>query len=152
VPATGRWGDRHRAGLAGFVIGGAGMLAVMYSTQAILPALSRDFDVRAAEAGLTISVVVLAVAIGGMAKLWGGFTMGVILNFLSLRGAFGTYDDVMFGAGWVAAEDRSLIMNILRGPGRQLSVPGRKRSVRCVQLAFHGPRPPGIGCSGKTAG
>jgi MFS transporter, YNFM family, putative membrane transport protein len=58
-----------RAGIAGFFLGAAGMFATMYSTQAILPELSRDFDVGAAAAGLTVSVVVLAVALGGW--VWG---------------------------------------------------------------------------------
>ena len=37
-----------------------------------------------------------------------------------------TRSDVMFGAGWVTAEDRGLLMNLLRGPGRvaALDVPG----------------------------
>ncbi len=58
-----------RAGLAGFLLAAAGMFATMYSTQAILPELSREFDVGAAEAGLTVSVVVLCVALGGW--VWG---------------------------------------------------------------------------------
>lgn len=41
----------------------------MYSTQAILPELSREFDVSASRAGLTVSAVVLAIALG--AWLWG---------------------------------------------------------------------------------
>ena len=41
--------------LAGFMLGAAGMFATMYSTQAILPELSRDFDVSPSRAGLTIS-------------------------------------------------------------------------------------------------
>src|SRR2546421_2752366 len=45
------------------------MFAAMYSTQAILPELSRDFHVSPSTAGLTISVVVLAVAAGALA--WG---------------------------------------------------------------------------------
>jgi YNFM family putative membrane transporter len=45
------------------------MFAVMYSTQAILPVLGRDFGVSPAQAGLTVSVVVLALAAG--AWLWG---------------------------------------------------------------------------------
>lgn len=57
------------ARLAGFLLGAAGMFATMYSTQAILPELSRAFDVSPSRAGLTISAVVLAVAIG--AWLWG---------------------------------------------------------------------------------
>jgi MFS transporter, YNFM family, putative membrane transport protein len=62
VPAVG-------AGLAGFLLGSAGMFAVMYSTQAILPELTRDFGVSPSRAGLTISVVVLALAAGAFA--WG---------------------------------------------------------------------------------
>lgn len=40
---------------------------------------------------------VAIVAVGGMANLWGALAMGVILNFLSLRGYFGSYDDAVFG-------------------------------------------------------
>jgi branched-chain amino acid transport system permease protein len=36
--------------------------------------------------------------VGGMANIWGTLTMGTLLNFLSLRGVFGTYDDAVFGA------------------------------------------------------
>ena len=56
-------------GMLGFLLGAAGMFAVTYSTQAILPELGRDFRVGPAAAGLTISVVVLALAVG--AWLWG---------------------------------------------------------------------------------
>lgn len=56
-------------GLWGFLLGAAGMFAVMYSTQAILPELSRDFHVSPSQSGLTISVVVLALAAGAWA--WG---------------------------------------------------------------------------------
>jgi YNFM family putative membrane transporter len=45
------------------------MFATMYSTQAILPELSREFDVSPSRAGLSVSVVVVAVALGGWA--WG---------------------------------------------------------------------------------
>ncbi len=45
---------------------------------------------------------VAIVAVGGMANLWGAVVMGVILNFLSLRGVFGTYDDAVFGAILIA--------------------------------------------------
>lgn len=40
---------------------------------------------------------VAIVAIGGMANLWGSLFMSLILNYLSLRGYFGTYDDAIFG-------------------------------------------------------
>jgi branched-chain amino acid transport system permease protein len=37
------------------------------------------------------------VAAGGMANLWGALGVGVALNFMSLRGWFGSYDDAVFG-------------------------------------------------------
>jgi branched-chain amino acid transport system permease protein len=37
------------------------------------------------------------VAVGGMANLYGTLIMGTVLNFLSLRGIFGSYDDAVFG-------------------------------------------------------
>jgi branched-chain amino acid transport system permease protein len=40
---------------------------------------------------------VAIVAVGGMAHLWGALIMGIVLNFLSLRGVFGSYDDAVFG-------------------------------------------------------
>ncbi len=50
------------------------------------------------EVTVTKSVRYVAiVAIGGMSNLWGVVVGGIILNFLSLRGYFGTYDDAVFG-------------------------------------------------------
>jgi MFS transporter, YNFM family, putative membrane transport protein len=63
---------RKTPGLPGFLLGAAGMFAVTYSTQAILPELGRAFNVSPSRAGLTISVVVLALA--GGAWLWGPFS------------------------------------------------------------------------------
>jgi branched-chain amino acid transport system permease protein len=40
---------------------------------------------------------VAIVAVGGMSHIWGALFMSVILNFLSLRGVFGSYDDAVFG-------------------------------------------------------
>src|SRR5437588_7896448 len=57
------------SGMAGFLLGAAGMFAVTYSTQAILPQLGRAFHVSPSQAGLTISVVILALAVG--AWIWG---------------------------------------------------------------------------------
>jgi branched-chain amino acid transport system permease protein len=45
---------------------------------------------------------VAIVAVGGMANVWGALIAGTILNFLSLRGFFGTYDDAVFGAVLIA--------------------------------------------------
>jgi len=58
--------------MSGFLLGAAGMFAVTYSTQAILPELGRAFAVSPSEAGLTISIVVLALATG--AWIWGPFS------------------------------------------------------------------------------
>ena len=41
---------------------------------------------------------VAIVAVGGMANLWGALVMGIVLNYLSLRDYFGTYNDIVFGA------------------------------------------------------
>lgn len=50
------------------------------------------------DAGVMKSVRFVAiVAIGGMASLWGALSIGLILNFMSLRGFFGSYDDAVFG-------------------------------------------------------
>lgn len=55
------------------------------------------------EAGVMKSVRYVAiVAVGGMAHLWGAVVTGVVLNFLSLRGVFGSYDDAVFGGILIA--------------------------------------------------
>src|SRR3954447_19931970 len=55
--------------MAGLLFGAAGMFATMYSTQAILPDLAEEFDVSPSRSGLTISVLVIAIAIA--AWFWG---------------------------------------------------------------------------------
>ena len=50
------------------------------------------------EASVMKSVRYVAlVAVGGMANLWGALLMSAGLNFLSLRGYFGSMDDAVFG-------------------------------------------------------
>jgi len=50
------------------------------------------------EAAVMKSVRYVAiVAVGGMGSLWGTVATGLALNFLSLRGYFGTLDDAVFG-------------------------------------------------------
>jgi predicted MFS family arabinose efflux permease len=78
--------------MAGLLVGAAGMFATMYSTQAILPRLGEDFGVSPAQTGLTISVVVIAVAAAGW--MWGLLTSAVgwrlalgLLVLLPLSGA-----------------------------------------------------------------
>jgi branched-chain amino acid transport system permease protein len=51
------------------------------------------------EASIMKSVrYVSIVAVGGMSSLWGTLIMSAVLNFLSLRGYFGSFDDAVFGA------------------------------------------------------
>lgn len=51
------------------------------------------------EAAIMKSVRYVAiVAVGGMGSLWGTVATSALLNFLSLRGYFGTLDDAVFGA------------------------------------------------------
>ncbi len=55
------------------------------------------------EAAIMKSVRYVAiVAVGGMGSLWGTLATSAVLNFLSLRGYFGTLDDAVFGAVLVA--------------------------------------------------
>jgi ABC-type branched-subunit amino acid transport system permease subunit len=42
------------------------------------------------------------VAAGGMGSPWGTVVVSALLSFFSLRGAFGLYDDAVFGAILVA--------------------------------------------------
>ena len=63
---------RARDGLGGmgpFLFAAAAMFTAMYSTQAILPELGRDFSVAPSQTGLTVSVVIGALAVG--AWFWG---------------------------------------------------------------------------------
>jgi branched-chain amino acid transport system permease protein len=65
---------------------------------------------------------VAIVAAGGMTNLWGALVMGVLLNFLSLRGVFGSYDDAVFGA--------ILIAIMLFAPDGLIRVPRLFRRIR----------------------
>lgn len=55
--------------MAGFLFGATAMFAAMYETQAILPTIGRDFEVTPSQAGLTVSLVVIAVGVA--AWVWG---------------------------------------------------------------------------------
>lgn len=55
--------------MSGFLLGATGMFANMYATQGILPQIAREYGVAPARAGLTISAVVLMLALG--AWFWG---------------------------------------------------------------------------------
>jgi branched-chain amino acid transport system permease protein len=45
---------------------------------------------------------VAVVAVGGMDNLWGALVAGALLNFISLRGYLGSYDDAFFAAILIA--------------------------------------------------
>ncbi|MFH2123385.1 MAG: branched-chain amino acid ABC transporter permease [Pseudomonadota bacterium] len=80
------------------------------------------------EAGVMKSVRYVAiVAVGGMAHLWGALIMGVLLNFLSLRGVFGSYDDAVFGL--------ILILIMLFAPNGILTLLAHKREKTPVPAA-----------------
>jgi branched-chain amino acid transport system permease protein len=50
------------------------------------------------EAGVLKSVRYVALAaVGGMSNLWGVAVIGILINFLSLRDWFGSYDNAVFG-------------------------------------------------------
>lgn len=64
-----RRGASRLGGMSPFLLGSFAMFTAMYSTQAILPELGRDFAVSDAETGLTISVLIVALALS--AWFWG---------------------------------------------------------------------------------
>ena len=78
------------------------------------------------EASIMKSVRYVAiVAVGGMGSLWGTLTASAVLNFLSLRGTFGTLDDAVFAAvlilvmlfapeGILALDARSAVLALAR--------------------------------------
>ncbi len=77
------------------------------------------------EASIMKSVRYVAiVAVGGMGSIWGTLIMSVVLNFFSLRGYFGTFDDAVFGGililimlfapdGIIGADLRRMVGNLL---------------------------------------
>jgi len=84
------------------------------------------------EASVMKSVRYVAlVAVGGMANLWGALVMGSVLNFLSLRGYFGSLDDAVFGVililimlfapeGIIGLHFLRKVKALLRKPGKEL--------------------------------
>jgi branched-chain amino acid transport system permease protein len=86
-----------------------------------------------AEASIMKSVRYVAiVAVGGMGSLWGTLVASVVLNFLSLRGYFGTLDDAVFGA--------VLVFVMLFSPDGILALEVR-RALAAVRAALGAPAP-----------
>jgi branched-chain amino acid transport system permease protein len=81
------------------------------------------------EASIMKSVrYVSIVAVGGMASLWGTLIMSAVLNFLSLRGYFGSFDDAVFGGililimlfspdGILQFDGKTMVKKVLRKKG-----------------------------------
>jgi branched-chain amino acid transport system permease protein len=81
----------------------------LFALSAVIAAVAGVFmthysgGIGPAETSVMKSVRYVAiVAVGGMDSLWGTLIAGTVLNFLSLRGFFGTYDDAVFGAILIA--------------------------------------------------
>ncbi len=83
---------------------------------------------------------VALVAAGGMANLWGVLVVSATLNFLSLRGCFGSYDDALFGALLIA-----IVSLAPEGPLQPLTAQGRRLWSRLaghrVMTTPEGPAP-----------
>ncbi|MBU1564624.1 MAG: branched-chain amino acid ABC transporter permease [Proteobacteria bacterium] len=74
------------------------MLSAVFSALAGVLLTHYNGGIGPSEASVMKSVRYVAiVAVGGMANIWGALVMGMVLNFLSLRGFFGSYDDAVFG-------------------------------------------------------
>jgi ABC-type branched-chain amino acid transport system, permease component len=79
------------------------VLSAVYAAVAGVLLTHFNGSIGPSEAAVMKSVRYVAlVAVGGMTNLWGTLFMGVGLTFLSLRGIFGAYDDVVFGAILIA--------------------------------------------------
>jgi len=82
---------------------GAFVLSALYAAVGGFFMTHYNAGIGPSEASVMKSVRYVAiVAVGGMANVWGALILGVLLNFLSLRGAFGTYDDAVFGLALIA--------------------------------------------------
>ncbi len=82
----------------------AGYKLTTFLLSAVLAAVAGVFlthfngGVGPSEASIMKSVRYVAiVAVGGMGSIWGTLIMSIVLNFLSLRGYFGSFDDAVFG-------------------------------------------------------
>jgi len=84
--------DTARTKLMVFVI------SAVYAAAAGVFMTHYNAGIGPSEASIMKSVRYVAmVAAGGMGSLWGTLSLSVLLNFLSLRGVFGTLDDAVFG-------------------------------------------------------
>ncbi|MDA8098517.1 MAG: branched-chain amino acid ABC transporter permease [Nitrospiraceae bacterium] len=79
------------------------ILSAVYAAVAGVFLTHYNGGIGPSEASIMKSVRYVAiVAVGGMGSLWGTLIMSAVLNFLSLRGYFGTFDDAVFGSILIA--------------------------------------------------
>ena len=93
------------------------------------------------EADAMKSVRYLAlVAAGGMANLWGALLVSAVLNFLSLRGLFGSFDHAVFGVLLIV-----IISGSPQGRARWKKIFTRRRAVAATSGPERSPpaSPPG---------
>lgn len=75
------------------------VLSAVYAAVAGVFMTHFNSGIGPSEASILKSIRYVAiVAVGGMANLWGALVMGLVLNFFSLRGYFGSFDDAVFGS------------------------------------------------------
>jgi branched-chain amino acid transport system permease protein len=99
------------------------------------------------EAGALKSVRYVALAAaGGMANLWGVTVVSIAMNYFSLRGWFGTYDNAVFGAMLILiislAPDgplKPLGLWLRRLTGRRPSAPLTSRTDHVSRFTSHAP-------------
>lgn len=96
-------GNEEAAGAAG--VNTAKYKLMLFVISAVMASVAGVFlthfngGIGPSEASIMKSIRYVAiVAVGGMANLWGTVAASVALNFLSLRGYFGSYDETVFGA------------------------------------------------------
>jgi branched-chain amino acid transport system permease protein len=74
------------------------VLSAVYASVAGVFLTHFNGGIGPSEADVMKSVSYVAiVAVGGMSNIWGALFMGLILNYLSLRGYFGSLDEFVFG-------------------------------------------------------
>jgi branched-chain amino acid transport system permease protein len=114
------------------------ILGAVYAAVAGVLLTHYNGSIGPGEANVMKSVRYVAiVAVGGMANLTGTLAAGLLLNFLSLRGVFGSYDDAVFGA--------ILIAVMLLGGARGRVAPGGSGLFRGLFRWREGTRTPGGG-------
>ena len=111
--------------LSALLAAGAGSLLTHYSG-----------GIGPSEAGAMKSVRYVAlVAAGGMGNLWGVLIVSTLLNFLSLRGCFGSFDHAVFGAILIV-----IVSLAPQGPFKPVAqwIAGLRRSFTKERSPAHG--------------